>query len=644
MASYPLPTPSSPWPTFNSAQWDASVETITFSYANATYLKLSGGTMTGSINGININLSGNLNMGANSFGTIQAGYLTSITAGTAGATKALVTDGSANIGSINRIGSGGNAISLDFTILTNNISLAGANRTVSNTFQYRQLNTTPLTMTNNYTLASSTDPATMVSSFLAQPTIAATNSSVTTTLATTFYIAGAPLAGTNMTITNAYPLYVASGQSYFGGSLSLSGSILSSTQVDYLTSITPGTVSASKALVVDSNKDLSSLRNMSASKININNPGNTSGYLSIGGFGYKCSLSYDSSNYSIIDTNSTGDLSFITTTGSTFNTFMMRPNGDFSLLNVPRSRFDMGTLTSDILLTLQQTSNITGTYGLGVNAATMNYVSAGNVGHKFYYNSTTTPQILGTTLFNIHSSGNAVATAGLHSTGFSSTGLSGAGVHLHYDSVSNSGELFCYTYPSSGFGNLKLNGTSIFCDASTKYVGINTTTPIASLSVALTSPTTLISRSGAFGFLASTGPGTGVNFTNRSFTIYSESGILVNSGEIDVMSDIRVKHDINPIDDELVDSFIQNISVKSFKKNDDVDDKLHYGFIAQDCAKVSPTLVNLTIDDNIEEYVDEFGFTSPKGFKFSISQGYILAILARKIQLLDEKLKELSSS
>jgi hypothetical protein len=49
--------------------------------------------------------------------------------------------------------------------------------------------------------------------------IAATNASVTYTNASTLYIAGAPSAGTNITITNPYALYVAAGNSFLGGNL-----------------------------------------------------------------------------------------------------------------------------------------------------------------------------------------------------------------------------------------------------------------------------------------------------------------------------------------------------------------------------------------------------------------------------------------
>ena len=55
------------------------------------------------------------------------------------------------------------------------------------------------------------------------PRILATNASVTTTNASTFFIKGAPVASTNQTITNAYAFYVNSGDAYFGGDLTVNG-------------------------------------------------------------------------------------------------------------------------------------------------------------------------------------------------------------------------------------------------------------------------------------------------------------------------------------------------------------------------------------------------------------------------------------
>ena len=55
--------------------------------------------------------------------------------------------------------------------------------------------------------------------------IAATNTTVTYTTASTLYIDGAPSAGTNVTITNPYALYVAAGATNLGGNTAIAGTI-----------------------------------------------------------------------------------------------------------------------------------------------------------------------------------------------------------------------------------------------------------------------------------------------------------------------------------------------------------------------------------------------------------------------------------
>lgn len=58
---------------------------------------------------------------------------------------------------------------------------------------------------------------------IAQPTIAATNTGVVNANASTFYIAGPPTAGTNVTITNPWSMYAATGNAFVGGTIQSGG-------------------------------------------------------------------------------------------------------------------------------------------------------------------------------------------------------------------------------------------------------------------------------------------------------------------------------------------------------------------------------------------------------------------------------------
>ena len=67
------------------------------------------------------------------------------------------------------------------------------------------------------------------------------------------------IAATTIDINGAVDI---SGNTTIGGSLIIGGSTLSSAELTFLDGVTAGTVSASKALVVDSDKDIASLRNI----------------------------------------------------------------------------------------------------------------------------------------------------------------------------------------------------------------------------------------------------------------------------------------------------------------------------------------------------------------------------------------------
>ena len=90
------------------------------------------------------------------------------------------------------------------------------------------LRTIASTYTDNVAAASATLANAAVHG-IGTPTLAASNLSVTATNAATFFIQGAPTAGTNMTITNPYALFVAAGNAYFAANVTV-GNILGNGQ------------------------------------------------------------------------------------------------------------------------------------------------------------------------------------------------------------------------------------------------------------------------------------------------------------------------------------------------------------------------------------------------------------------------------
>ena len=71
------------------------------------------------------------------------------------------------------------------------------------------------------TTSTSTNNTAFWSNFIGNTTIATTNSNVTFGTAGSLYIDGPPVAGTNVTLTNPWSIYLNTGGSYFGGSVSI---------------------------------------------------------------------------------------------------------------------------------------------------------------------------------------------------------------------------------------------------------------------------------------------------------------------------------------------------------------------------------------------------------------------------------------
>jgi hypothetical protein len=123
------------------------------------------------------------------------------------------------VGNINA----GNLISANLAQSANMV-VTGAISTPSWTTTGVGIRTVASTYTDSSTAISGTATTNHIH-VLSQPTLAATNATVTTTAASTLYIAAAPAAGTNMTITNPYALYIAAGNTYSGANISATGNI-----------------------------------------------------------------------------------------------------------------------------------------------------------------------------------------------------------------------------------------------------------------------------------------------------------------------------------------------------------------------------------------------------------------------------------
>jgi len=132
------------------------------------------------------------------------------------------------------------------SIVMNTLSISG---TPSTTGIYLSIKGS--TLTDNATATSGT-AASAVFTSLAQPTLAAANTSITTTAAATMYIAGGPIAGANETITGSYGLWN-SGKTRLDDALTITNTTdaISTTNGGALT--TSGGAAVAKQLYVGSN-------------------------------------------------------------------------------------------------------------------------------------------------------------------------------------------------------------------------------------------------------------------------------------------------------------------------------------------------------------------------------------------------------
>ncbi len=277
-----------------------------------------------------------------------------------------------------------------------------------------------------------------------------------------------------------------------------------------------------------------------------------------------------------------------------------------------RYPIDLQAVAGDIQLCFFQ-SGSNAAYAIGANNSALEFHS----GSAFnWYAGTTGNGSLGTNLLNLTNAGtltstqNLIATCGVHASTFSTAGLAALGNSAHMHFAASTGSFFTYNYNTGVYGNTMIGNNSL-ASCSNGWVNINTSSFSQNCPLAVFGSNGFTRVTG-FGYLASSGSGTAVGFTNRPFSIYSEWGIIVGSGEIDVFSDLRMKKEVLPLNDDLCYQFIQNIDPIQFKYTHD-EDREHYGYGAQQLMAYGfTTLVGTTHADEplpeekIPTYIPDF--------------------------------------
>ncbi len=221
---------------------------------------------------------------------------------------------------------------------------------------------------------------------------------------------------------------------------------------------------------------------------------------------------------------------------------------------------------------------------------------------------------------------------------------------------------------STGSLSLKLENdeagsvSKILCSDTLNIVASNTT--INKISIGNTSNRVLPMEIGfsSFNFNQAYAYNNNVNghgtVSSGSTFVYNYSiralGRILCTQSVDVTSDRRAKKDIQNLDPDYCEKFIENTQPVKFRwKNGDT--QLSYGYIAQDLLKHNfADLVGIDPDDTMRYEKDDAGVISPEGIKFSVSYNYVIPILAqnqkkvmrenRDLKYRIQKLEELVSS
>lgn len=216
-----------------------------------------GGNIIGSFSPATLNIAGNITGGnlltgglISSTGNVTGGNISAV-ANISGGNISISGASTASSYSTNGNITGGNLLTGGLVSITGNITSADfgqhANLIITGT-RSATINVTGIairTVSSTYTDTATLGVSTATDNHinvLATPTLAAANSGVTTTRSSTLYISGAPVAGTNMTITNAYALYAAAGNATIVANIT-GGNLLTGGQVSATSNITGGNLS-----------------------------------------------------------------------------------------------------------------------------------------------------------------------------------------------------------------------------------------------------------------------------------------------------------------------------------------------------------------------------------------------------------------
>ena len=545
-------------------------------------------------------------------------------------------------------------------------------------------------------------------------------------------------------------------------------------QLNYLSGTTLGTITASKALTVDSSSNINSIlqlkKTASGQQIYFENGTSTgtiyhtlNSSLNIGTISSN-DLVLQTNNINRLTITSTGltniqgglqisgitvsasanELNYvdITTIGTAEANKALVLNTDRDITNIRRistanialnnstnyyTPIDCGTTVSDKIIGLYNDS--TTFYGFGANGSQLRLQTGGGNGFGFYTGSTnavlgtqqmsitaTSTSILQTTASTTSANGALIVSGGIGCAGDIRLGA-GKRVWLNSDygfsqtySTGGTAEIYSYSngIDNNYFGTFTNNDFHITTNSTVRMtfsksgnVGIGIASPSYKLDVGGTINSSTVIRSSNYIYVSdsgnygryignwtgsgywgigahssnsirlgtcdSTGNWTGyantymgavyasntIYLTVGTYAYYTDgqniggtnaaqttnyagyfNGRIACNGELNVVSDFRMKNNIEQLDNNYCKNFINNTTPVKFNYNNDQSQK-HFGYIAQDVYKAGFTdLVALCQQEGLDEIIEEDGFVNPKDIAFVMSTNEIIPILAKNIKII----------
>lgn len=181
------------------------------------------------------------------------------------------------------------------------------------------------------------------------------------------------------------------------------------------------------------------------------------------------------------------------------------------------------------------------------------------------------------------------------------------------------------------------NSTKACLQYSTGYFGLGTTSPVVPLDVATSGTSRTFDVGGlGYGQLSKTTTTFSIGPVTTNITAQFSNSVLLSTGSYYTISDQRIKKNFTEIKDTT--SFIRNVNPCLFEYRNDSGQK-YLGYKAQDVAKESIELINFIDNPNMK--VEDEG--DIEGVQLSVDYTKVCCLLHRAMQVLLNRVDELEA-